>query len=472
MSAENIKVKEATTKKKFKMPHILWLMLGLLLLATVLTYIVPAGQFARDTNGNIIASDFNLLEKQTPISIGEALMLILPGMVNQASVMLLVLAMGSNTAILLETRSIEQILNWAVYKLQDKGKVIAIIAMFILMTYIGGFAGSDALIAMVPIGIVFSKKFKLDSMVALGLTTYPAMIGFATGPSSAWIAQGMMNVSPYSGSIFRFVLMNVFMVIGLLYLFRYINRIEKDPKNSVMYSEGWHPELVDDVKEEVTSEKLNIGSLLTLLIYLGQYVFIIYYSLTDGSEIFAYTVAANILAAVGMGLVNKMSLDDLGNTFAKGINSMGFVIFVIGLAGAFSLIMSEGNIIDTIVYSMTRPLMNISRGVSSIGIALVTAILNIFIPSASSKAAIVAPIIAPIGEALEITGQVAVQAYQVGDRLTNFISPVLGWLMGSLVTAKISYTKWLRWIMPILMLFLIISLGYLFILTEMGWTGL
>src|SRR5699024_5676995 len=199
-----------------------------------------------------------------PVMIGDALMLILPGMVSQASVMILVLAMGSNTAILLETKSIEQILNWAVYKLQDKGKVIAIISMFVLMTYIGGFAGSDALIAMVPIGIIFSKKFKLDPMVALGLTTYPALVGFATGPSSAWIAQGMMGVSPYSGSIFRFVLMNIFMIIGMLYLFRYINKIEKDPKNSVMYSEGWNPDVIEEVEDESVPEKLNIGSLLTL----------------------------------------------------------------------------------------------------------------------------------------------------------------------------------------------------------------
>src|SRR5699024_3025546 len=139
MSVENISAKTETKKKQFKMPHILWLMLGLLLLATVLTYIIPAGQFARDANGNIIATEFNFLSKQTPVMIGDALMLILPGMVSQASVMILVLAMGSNTAILLETKSIEQILNWAVYKLQDKGKVIAIISMFVLMTYIGGF---------------------------------------------------------------------------------------------------------------------------------------------------------------------------------------------------------------------------------------------------------------------------------------------------------------------------------------------
>ena len=47
--------KEAGTKKKaFKMPHLLWIMLGLLLIASILTYIIPAGQFATDEAGNCL----------------------------------------------------------------------------------------------------------------------------------------------------------------------------------------------------------------------------------------------------------------------------------------------------------------------------------------------------------------------------------------------------------------------------------
>ena len=33
-------------KKKFKMPHLLWIMFGIILLSCLATYLIPAGQFA------------------------------------------------------------------------------------------------------------------------------------------------------------------------------------------------------------------------------------------------------------------------------------------------------------------------------------------------------------------------------------------------------------------------------------------
>lgn len=61
--------KEAGTKKKaFKMPHLLWIMLGLLLIASILTYIIPAGQFATDEAGNVLGDQFNYLGYQTPVN--------------------------------------------------------------------------------------------------------------------------------------------------------------------------------------------------------------------------------------------------------------------------------------------------------------------------------------------------------------------------------------------------------------------
>lgn len=462
-----------TPKKRFQMPHILWILFGLLILAALLTYIIPAGNFATDGQGNIIASEFNFLEEQTPVSFFDMMMLILEGMTSQASIMVLVLTIGANIAILLETNAIDNILNATVYYLRDSGQTIAIVTLFVIMTYIGGFAGSDALLAMVPIGVAFSKKFKLDPIVAMGLTTFPAMIGFSTGPTTPWIAQSIMGVTPYSGFLLRFVLMNFFLIVGLFYLLRYIRKIKKDPQNSVMYIEGWRPgEDANSAEQKIKSERLKFSSILTLLLFLGQYIFIIGYSVSGGEDTFAFIIAANLITAVLIGLVNRMNFDHLGDTFAKGVNQMGFIVFLIGLAGAFSLVLSEGNITDTIVYTLTRPLMDIGRGLSNIGIALIVAVMELFIPSSASKVAIVAPIITPIAEALDVTGQTAVHAYQIGDRWPNLISPVLGWTIGSLVAAKVPYNRWLKWVFPIFVVFMVLSLIILYFLTIFNWTGM
>ena len=72
--------KEAGTKKKaFKMPHLLWIMLGLLLIASILTYIIPAGQFATDEAGNVLGDQFNYLGYQTPVNPWQMLMMIVDG---------------------------------------------------------------------------------------------------------------------------------------------------------------------------------------------------------------------------------------------------------------------------------------------------------------------------------------------------------------------------------------------------------
>lgn len=43
-------------------------MLGLLLLASFETYIVPAGNFAVDENGQVIGSEFEYFGHQTPVN--------------------------------------------------------------------------------------------------------------------------------------------------------------------------------------------------------------------------------------------------------------------------------------------------------------------------------------------------------------------------------------------------------------------
>jgi len=53
-----------------------------------------------------------------------------------------------------------------------------------------------------------------------------------------------------------------------------------------------------------------------------------------------------------------------------------------------SLVMTNGNILHTIVYWITRPLMGLPLAVASVGMTLVISVVNMVIPSASSKAAI------------------------------------------------------------------------------------
>lgn len=457
-------------KKQIKAPHLLWIMVGLLVFAVVLTYIVPAGKYALNENGQIIQDQFQFLDKQTPVNIFKMLMLLMDGLVASSTVVFTVMATGASISVLLGTKAIDKTLNWAVAKLAGSGTTALISILFILMTYIGGFAGSDALVAMVPVGVLFSKKLKLDPIVALGITMFPSMIGFGTGPTTAAIPQMLAGVQPYSGFFVRLLIMNFFMVIGLLYLLRYVKKIQKNSSDSIMFSLIGDYTANNGEEEMEESSSLDFGSIMTLLIFLGQFIFIVAYGILGEGSILSFMTAANLVSAALMGIANRMSANEIGNAIAKGISSMGFIAFVIGLAGAFSLILRTGNVMDTIVYSATVPLSAIGGGLANIGIMFIVSVLNFIIPSATSKAAILIPTIEPITSAIGISGQAAVQAFMFGNGFTILISPVLGWTLGSLETAKVPFDRWLRWVVPIIVIFLILAGVITYVLTGMNWT--
>lgn len=469
----NVKQEKGPKKKKeFKMPHLLWIMVGMILVCSLLTYIIPAGQFAVDENGSILGDEFAFLPEQTPVDPVQAILDIFPGMTGSASVIFIVMICGACMEVFLATKTFDKLLDWATYKLQGKGQTLLISVLFCLMVYLGGFGGSDALIAIVPIGIVFAKKLRLDPIVAMGVSTFATLIGFGTGPTKTFVVQGLMGTRLYGAFGTRFLFMNLFMVVGLLMVLRYAKRVRKDPRSSLMYEEGWRPDQETEGGESQQEARLQWQTIVSILLFLGQFVFVTVYGLVGDANL-TYNVMAGVMIVVCIvqGVLAGMSADEIGNAFAKGLASMAFVGFVIGLARTVSIVLTDGNILHTIVYYITMPLLHLPQWLSAIGMMLVIALINPIIPSATSKAAILVPIIKPIGEVLGLAPEVIVQAFQFGDGFTNIVSPLLGWTVGSLAMAKIPFNKWMKWALPKVLILLGISCILMFILTITGWTG-
>lgn len=459
--------------KKFTMPHLFWIMLGLILFMSVMTYIIPAGAFAKDEAGNLIGSAFSYLTAQTPVTPWRAGMLMMDGLTGSALIIFIVMVLGAAMQVVLDTKAIDDLLNFSIKKLSTKGPNVLIPALFILMVYIGSFGGSDALIAVVPIGVLFAKKLKLDPLVALGVTSFATMIGFGTGPTKLMVPQAMMGVPVYSGFGARFIIMNIFMFIGLYFVMRYVKKIQKNPNASAMGNSDWQNDLIVSEDTKLAEGKFTWRTMVILALFLGQYGAFVWWGFQpDGSKtLFQFMTFLSIVVAVISGLVANMSFDDIANSFAKGFASMAFVGFAIGMARVVSLVMNEGNILHSIVYSITRPLLGLDKGLSTVGITGVISVINVLIPSASSKAAILIPIIKPITETLNINPQMAVQAFQFGDGFTNIVSPVLGWTIGSCAMAKVPFDKWLKWSLPKVIIMIVISFVMIYVLNMMGWTG-
>lgn len=463
-------------KKAFKMPHLLWIMTGIILVSCLATYLSPAGQFATNEAGEIVGTEFQYLGYQTSVSPWDALMLMKSGMIGAATIMFVVMISGANINVVIETGVMDDLMNWGVYKLKDKGAGILIAMMMVLMAYLGGFGGTDALIAVVPIGVLFAKKLKLDPICALGVTTFASLIGFGTGPAQQATTQMLMGVTPYSAFFTRLVIMNFFLIVAIVMVMRYVKRIRKNPQASLMYSAGWRPELSDSGAEEsqvLKKVEMNWRKIAVIVIFVLQYLVIALYPLMGGDDslTFDFMIAVMLCTMVIVGLIGGMSFEKLGQSFARGLGSMAFVAFVIGLAKVISLVLGNGNVIHTIVYALTKPLLALPKSVSSIGLTLIVSIINPLIPSATSKAAILVPIMKPVAQALGMELNLAVVAYQMGDSFTNLLSPLLGWMIGSCVMADVPFAKWFQWVLPKVLIFIALACVIVFLLTVTGWSG-
>ncbi|NOX88163.1 MAG: TIGR00366 family protein, partial [Calditrichaeota bacterium] len=79
-------------------------------------------------------------------------------------------------------------------------------------------------------------------------------------------------------------------------------------------------------------------------------------------------------------------------------------------------------------------------------------------PSGSGQAALTIPVMAPLADLIGVSRQTAVLAFQFGDGFSNLIIPTSAVTMGVLALAEIPWEKWARWILPLEILFFVLSL--------------
>ena len=78
--------------------------------------------------------------------------------------------------------------------------------------------------------------------------------------------------------------------------------------------------------------------------------------------------------------------------------------------------------------------------------------LNFFVPSGSGQAALTMPLMSQLADLVDVTRQTAVLAYQLGDGLTNLIVPTNPVLIGALALGGIPWTRWMRWVWPMMLI--------------------
>ncbi|MGB5720572.1 MAG: TIGR00366 family protein, partial [Woeseiaceae bacterium] len=128
-------------------------------------------------------------------------------------------------------------------------------------------------------------------------------------------------------------------------------------------------------------------------------------------------------------------------------------------------VLTDGQIIDTIVFSIAGLLQGLPAEASALGMLAVQTVCNFFIPSGSGQAFVTMPIMSPLATLTDVPQQTAVLAYQFGDGFTNMIVPTSALVMGALALGKVPYAAWFKFVAPLLLkmfalaaLFLVLSM--------------
>jgi len=159
-----------------------------------------------------------------------------------------------------------------------------------------------------------------------------------------------------------------------------------------------------------------------------------------------------LLFGILMGLIGKLSPSRIANSFMKGAGDLIGGALIIGLAQTILVIFNNSGLIDTILYHTASILDTIPPTLNAVGMFVFQLFLNFLVPSGSGQAALTMPIMAPLSDMIGVTRQTAVLAYQFGDGMSNIIFPTVGFLMAGLSIAGIPWGKWIRWILPFMLL--------------------
>lgn len=445
-------------KKKFKVPHTYVILFSVVMVMALLTYLVPAGEYDRvkdEATGRTIIdpASFHAVD-QKPTTFFALTSAVPKGMEAAASIIFFIFIVGGSMQIITATGAIEAGVGKTAKALKGKEKFM--IPIFLLIFALGGatFGMAEETIVFVPIGIALARALGFDAITGTAMVTLGAACGFNSGfmnPFTVGVAQGIAQLPMFSGIGLRLVAFVVFIILTAVYIIRYAEKVKKNPELSIVADLE-----IEDKDQQIDIDNipvLNTRHKLALLALLVGFGFIIYGVFKKGWYI--QEIASTFLAmGVIGGLLGGLNPSKVASEFVVGARSIVFGALVVGVARSILVTMQEGVIIDSIVHGLATAIQALPKSISILGMYVVQIIINFFIPSGSGQASATMPIMTPLSDIIGVTRQTAVMAFQFGDGFTNSIIPTSASLMGYLSIGKIPYEKWLKFIWPLMLIWI------------------
>ena len=446
MPKPNIHKKKVKKKKSI---NAFVLLFTVLVVMAILSYIIPAGQYSRELVDGISIVVPNSYETiaRTPVGFLDIFSAVHEGMVEAAPIVFYVIIIGGMISIMNSTGSLDALLASTSKKLAKRR--LLFISVLVLLFSLGGTLigmGEESLI-YIPIVVPFALAMGYDLLTGTAIVMLGMCAGFTTAvmnPFTVGVAQGIAELPMFSGMALRLVLYVALYIAVVAFLYNHGEKVRKNPSLGVWDEDNIYAKSLnnDNVKLE-TKHKLVLISFVIGMIILVFGVMKYGWGMSEYSGIF-------ILISIAMALIWKMSPDDYIKYFLKGAEDILSGALIIGVARGIVVVLTNGNIIDTILYYSASLLQHLPSSLSVVGMFIVQGAIHLLVPSGSGQAMLTMPIMIPLSDLLNVTRQTACLIFTLADGIGNTWIPTSGILMAVLAMNKIPYRKWIKTLLPLL----------------------
>ncbi|QTD41346.1 YfcC family protein [Sporosarcina sp. Te-1] len=432
------------------------------LIAAALTYIMPAGEYERvDKDGRtlVVPDSFHWVDS-SPVGFFHAFTSIHEGMVNAAGIIFFVLIIGGAFGILKATGALDALILSLTKRLGKRE--LFLIPVLMLFFGAGGTLMGMAEETIVYIAIVTPLAIALgfDAIVGFAIVSVGANIGFMSAvlnPFNIGVAQSIADLPTFSGMGLRIVLFVTLYSAGVLYVFRYAKKVKSNP--GLKFSGHVKEDTLENIDQTIELTKRHKW---ILFLFLMNFVILIFGVIKLGWYI-TEIAALFLLCGILIGFVGKLGPNKMADSFIDGAKELIGGALIIGFAQAILVVIQDGKLIDSILFYASTALSELSPTLNAIGMFVVQLFLNFLVPSGSGQAALTMPILAPLSDLVGVTRQTAVLAFQLGDGISNSLFPTSGVLLAGLAVAGIPFTRWIKWVMPLVCIQIAISILFLVI---------
>ena len=434
--------------RKFKVPNTYVIIACILVVCAILTWFVPGGQYVKGEDGALSYEQLDSVPQTW-----QVLPAIYHGFVKQAGIIVFILVVGGAFWLLNATGAVTAGIGRFIARVGNRDKLV-LAAITVLFSLAGAVFGmSEETIPFVGIVVPLVVSMGYDAFMGMLIVYVASNIGFSSAflnPFTVGIAQGMADLPLFSGMGYRIFCWAFLTVLLTIFVVVYAHKTRKASTESFTVEDtpltrrqGWI---------------LGVLLLTVILLIVGVTCWDWYLP-----EITGLFLGMGIIC----GIIAGFNANRIADELLAGAKDILSAALVVGFASGIIVLLQDGKVVDSILHSMQEGLDGTGRMGSLTAMYGIQALINFVIPSATAKAAITIPIMAPFSDMVGVSRQAMVLAFQFGDGFTNMLTPTSGVLIAALAMARIPYTKWVKWIWRMVVVLLVF--GLLLLLPTVLW---